>query len=1835
VAVAGCRNGDPRCVVSAMSDRLPGDGLPATVDYPSRGSNATVPGRAARALNDDLVLQGKVLGDFVLGDVIGAGGFGTVYRAEQRSLARVAVVKVIHRSLARHRDAAERFTREARLAARFEHPFAAHVYASGLEPDGLMWIAMELVRGTPLGELVARSGRFALDRFVPFFERLCEVVQAAHDQRIVHRDIKPSNIMVVHASGRLLPKLLDFGIAKLFHEPLAPTGGPRGSAGDAAARAPGLTQDGQILGSPAYMAPEQWDDPASAGPAADQYALALVAYQALSGAVAFAGEDLHVLAHQHREVPLPVLPPDIPLPVHDVLARAAAKAPDARFPTLTELAQALRQAALGTLDGHGEAIPMLPRELGLRWIADPPRPIAEAIAALLAARTASRAVSCVFAVGSLLVRWLGAMALACRSRLGPLDDGESIEAGLVMALRRRALFDGEWLDLAIALALPFGARPELCAVPELAAMLASGDACARLRALLRDAGSISRDTAEPERELVTRIAALAAALDQLGWLCDYTVVNEASGERYRGARLHERPAQLARPGEAGGVVVIDGDGARVIRLSPLVQVASPVPGAPGELFLVVGPGRTDADARLVSAPRGFEHEDDTVWTWLATHLLDAAPTLGPAPNDTRSPYPGLAAYTAADHGSFVGRERDVEELMNRLRTHALVAVVGPSGVGKTSFLAAGLIPALPATWRSEMIRPGGDPPAVLARIAERRDAPPYREDPTVHAASAYELAAGLAAAAERHGGSTLVIVDQAEELFTMCDDPNRRATFAAALTLATAYPQVRVVVAMRDDFLCRADELPAWRGVLGGSVQVLRRPTRDELVRMLTGPGRRRGFDFDDATLPDDIVREVADLPGALPLLAFAAAELWEQRDRHFRRMTRAAYVRIGGVAGALVQHADGVVDRMPAPDQRLVRLAFRRLIASEGERTAISRAELEVMLGPNGPAVIHRLLAARLVVSSDDDRSERIEVIHETLATTWPRLAAWRREDSDGARMAAQLAAATRAWDERARPADLLWRGDALVDLARWHARTDHALTAAEHAFVEASLAAARRHRRRRIGAVAAGFAALVAGILALVGANRAVKRQRTDAIDRLAASFEERGRLAINDGDDARGMLYLAEASRLGARGPAMDILASHAAEALDTDVQPVASIGVGIRGLDRDPTTLLAHGVDLTLWRWRGGTLRQIADRALCSGLVGGLAVSVTRQGDLVAIDDAGRIRWRAANAVVSDPDVPCKLVGSALGNIVVSFGNTAKLWDASTGASRGELRQGTAVSAATVDARGELVATGDTEGVVRIWMASGAALLATCKPHTGMIRALRFFPDATRVVSTGQDGEVRVCDAASGATRLRLVGHTTTVLALDVAPDGGTILSAGRDGRPRVWDAASGSPRAVLEGHDGTVVEAAISPDGRRVATLGMDGTARIWDRNGTALATLQGYGGPLLAGGWEGDQHLITASLDGGIRRWNVDRAIPASFLRAHTPGRTWLAVSGDNRWILTAGPDRRAVLWDRSSLRPVASVETGAVARAIAFAPGDRTAVVADDTGTARLWSVPDGALRATLPHSTTAAFAPDGTPITAGDGKVRFWSIGGRELASVDCPYPADRLVLDPAGRWLFVLGNTAGDILVIDVASRTAHARLRVRDTEVSGIAADASRVAITNGTVIRMWQLGTWMPLGELVGHKGQVDDVWFLPDGRLVSSAIDGTLVWRGNQLVGRLPDTSMVYSAAASPDGAVLATTGTDGAIHLWDAATLRHLLRLPSYRTSGWAVRFSRDGESVISTGNDGQLVIWRLARHTRSTRELAETVHCRVPLRLEGDLVLPRSLDFAEPRCKARQDAP
>jgi WD40 repeat protein/serine/threonine protein kinase len=308
-------------------------------------------------------LAGRKLGDFILREPIGEGGYAVVYRCEQQQLRRSAVIKVLHERGQRSDAALDRFRREALLASQLDHPYAAHVYAFGDEDDGLFWIAMELVHGIALDDWLEAHGPMPLAQFVPFFERVADVVHAAHERGIIHRDLKPSNVMVIERNGRLFPKLLDFGIAKLTGEagpplPEHPSGtekvpteplraarrrAPR-TRTDPAAQDHRLTGTSAKLGSTAYMSPEQWSHPEAVGPASDIYSLGILAYEVLTGRKPFTAESTHEYYHQHVYAEVPPLGDGFPPEVDRVIRRALAKAPEARHGNVLELAAALRAA---------------------------------------------------------------------------------------------------------------------------------------------------------------------------------------------------------------------------------------------------------------------------------------------------------------------------------------------------------------------------------------------------------------------------------------------------------------------------------------------------------------------------------------------------------------------------------------------------------------------------------------------------------------------------------------------------------------------------------------------------------------------------------------------------------------------------------------------------------------------------------------------------------------------------------------------------------------------------------------------------------------------------------------------------------------------------------------------------------------------------------------------------------------------------------------------------------------------------------------------------------------------------------------------------------------------------------------------------------------------------------------------------------------------------------------------------------------------------------------------------------------------------------------------------
>jgi len=299
----------------------------------------------------------------VLRELIGEGGFAAVYRCEQPLLGREAVIKVLHHRLRASEEVVQRFMREARLASRLDHPYAAHVYAFGVEPeDGLVWIAMEFVHGKSLEHWLRDRGPLPLDQLVPFFEHVAEVVQNAHDHGIVHRDLKPSNVMMIERAGRILPKLLDFGIAKMVDDAAQIEPGHDGPAPVAAIGSDPtlplplpdhsgslhLTQANATLGSPPYMSPEQWRDPLSVGPRSDLYSLGVMAYEALTGTQPFVGSSIAEIGYLHCSADVPAVGDRFPAALDGMFQRALAKEPEDRPASAIDLARELRVAAYGS-----------------------------------------------------------------------------------------------------------------------------------------------------------------------------------------------------------------------------------------------------------------------------------------------------------------------------------------------------------------------------------------------------------------------------------------------------------------------------------------------------------------------------------------------------------------------------------------------------------------------------------------------------------------------------------------------------------------------------------------------------------------------------------------------------------------------------------------------------------------------------------------------------------------------------------------------------------------------------------------------------------------------------------------------------------------------------------------------------------------------------------------------------------------------------------------------------------------------------------------------------------------------------------------------------------------------------------------------------------------------------------------------------------------------------------------------------------------------------------------------------------------------------------------------
>lgn len=601
---------------------------------------------------------------------------------------------------------------------------------------------------------------------------------------------------------------------------------------------------------------------------------------------------------------------------------------------------------------------------------------------------------------------------------------------------------------------------------------------------IHTAGLVHRDI-KPENIMLTRTRRVV--------IMDFGLTARVGEGLHAGTPAYMAPEQRRGEGTdaradvfSAGIVLaemlsVGGDASDVIRHSIWESVREATPSLP-EI-----PWR-----RILLKAVAFDRDDRYPSAAAMARTLEKVAVRVESAED-KTPYPGLAAYGADGAEFFFGREAEIETLWKKLQHAHLLGLIGASGAGKSSFVNAGLLPAMPDGWSHLQLKPGRSPFAALRRAL----AAPLRHNPEAlaHLESSDDpdsLFAAVRSWRRRHP-HVLLIIDQFEELFTQ-NDSAMQEVFAELLSRIALDGDVHVLLSMRDDFLMRCNDFPALAPIFS-ELTPLKPPFGSALRRAIVHPALKCGYRFENDSIVEEMLAEVTRERAALPLIAFTAARLWEERERDTGLLTQDAYDRLGGVAGALAQHAEAALEAIGKARIPIVRELFRNLVTAQGTRATTDVDELLSLFddderSADAAGVLQALIDSRLLTSYEVRTEEgaaplrRVEIVHESLLSAWPRLVRWQSQDADNLQMRDELRQAAKLWDKRGRSDDLLWSGTAYREFRIWRKRYPGRLTAIEDSFVTTMTTAGERARRRRQRLVSATIAALlivVAGVTTL----------------------------------------------------------------------------------------------------------------------------------------------------------------------------------------------------------------------------------------------------------------------------------------------------------------------------------------------------------------------------------------------------------------------------------------------------------------------------------------------------------------------------------------------------------------------------------------------------------------------------------------------------------------------------------------------------------------------------------------------------------------------------------
>jgi WD40 repeat protein/serine/threonine protein kinase/class 3 adenylate cyclase len=1171
--------------------------------------------------------------------------------------------------------------------------------------------------------------------------------------------------------------------------------------------------------------------------------------------------------------------------------------------------------------------------------------------------------------------------------------------------------------------------------------------------------------------------------------------------------------------------------------------------------------------------------------------VEAAEQVVPLPIELEpvpvNPYKGLRAFQEADANDFFGREAMTSRLVVRmlspeeapsmhgrsLAEGRFLAVVGPSGSGKSSLVKAGLIPALrrgevPGSdkWFITEMTPGMHPfeelEAALLRVAI--NPPPSLLDQLQNDAR------GLVRATKRilpadEKTELLLLVDQFEELFTLVEDPAISKLFLNSLYAAVTEPRsrLRVMITLRADFYDRPLLYPEFSELVRQLTEVVVPLTSEELSRAIQEPARRVRVVFEEG-LVTRMVTEVNEQPGVLPLLQYSLTELFERRQVNL--LTQAAYKELGGVLGALGLRAEQLYQDLDPNSQNMTRQLFLRLVTlgegTEDTRRRVLLSEFENLTieesNRKSINIAMEIFSKHRLLTFDRDpqtRSPTIEVAHEALLREWRRLREWSDESRADVRMQRALANSAKDWSEAGKDPSFLMRGARLDQFEAWASSSALVFTIQEQEYLQTSTAErqarqaeeelrqaherALEQRSRRFLRALVGVM-LVATVVALILAGLARSSQLKAQSEAQARATQQN--IAESEADARATQQSIAEAE-VSARATQQNIAESErqraenqAKLAFSRELAAAAltniandqerAVLLAIQALKEADTQQAEEALHRTVQELR--IIRTLERPGSWIGLAwssDGKRLAASGTTGIVVLDpESGKILYSKEitegmiNRLAFRPDGTLLVLPTEGGDATAK--SNVSIWEADTGKELLTFAAHDAyVQHVSFNPAGTQFATASGDGTVKVWdlaktLASGegkSILTVKFGEELDVPWAVWFSPDGAYLATANGDGKIHYLDAVSGR---ELWQAPSDAYDFRFSPDGARMVVSGSLGMLDVLEAATGKRLSRTFGHTLNIENISISPDGSRVATSCKDGTVKIWAFSEDALSPL------MTLSGHKDQANGVAFSPDGGR-----------------------LASEG-------SGGDGTIRIWDISpsgSVEPIIYQHMAPV-QSVAFSPdGTRLATGATD-GTAFIWEALSGKSLHDLSGQDwiwRVAYNPEGDLVaTAGhDATLKLWDTDtGTVLSTLVLPTDQPETfffrgilaaAFSPNSERLATAGGD-GAVKVWDVAS-------------------------------MRKSDLGVGDELFSLAG-PGEMKfalDVAFSPDGRWIAATLGDYVTFLGNW---------------------------NDGMIKVWDTATNQLVWTLnaaPPYVYS--TVSFSQDGQRLAAGDIGGQAIVWRL----------------------------------------------